>query len=75
LLLDCNFEICYVGYETLGIQNSFLTWLISVLTNLFFITRFPQLISLIFRGSTNVSHKWKNVLLRSCIVVGQRHFS
>src|SRR5215212_5125584 len=75
LLLDCNFEICYVGYETLGIQNSFFTWFISVLTNLIFMTRFPQLISLIFRGSTNLSNKWKNVLLRSCIVVGQRNFS
>jgi len=74
LLLDCNFEICYTGYETLGIQNSFLTWLISVLTNLVFMMRLPQLISLLFKGSVDKSNKWKNVLLRSCVVVGQRHF-
>jgi SAM-dependent methyltransferase len=74
LLLDCNFEICYTGYETLGIQNSFLTWLISVLANLIFMMRLPQLISLLFKGSVDKSNKWKNVLLRSCVVVGQRHF-
>jgi SAM-dependent methyltransferase len=75
LLLDCKFEICYIGYETLGIQNSFLTWLISVLTNLVFMTRLPQLISLLFRGSTDLSNKWKNVLLRSCVIVGYKRFS
>jgi SAM-dependent methyltransferase len=75
LLLDCKFEICYIGYETLGIQNSFLTWLISVLTNLIFMTRFPQLISLILRSSTDLSNKWKNVLLRSCVIVGQKRLS
>jgi hypothetical protein len=75
LLLDCKFEIRYMGYETLGIQNAFLTWLISVLTNLIFLTRFPQLVSLIFRGSIDLSHKWKNVLLRSCVIVGKRHFA
>jgi SAM-dependent methyltransferase len=75
LLLDCNFKICYIGYETLGIQNSFLTWLISLLTNLIFITRFPQLISLLFKGSADLSNKWKNVLLRSCVIVGQKHSS
>jgi SAM-dependent methyltransferase len=74
LLLDCNFKICYVGYETLGIQNSFLTWLISVLTNFVFITRLPQLISLLFNGSVDLSHKWKSVLLRSCVIVGQKLF-
>jgi SAM-dependent methyltransferase len=74
LLLDCNFEICYTGYETLGIQNSFLTWLISVSTNLIYMMRFPQLISLLFKGTLDKSNKWKNVLLRSCVVVGQRHF-
>jgi SAM-dependent methyltransferase len=75
LLLDCNFEVCYSGYETLGMQNSFLTWLISVLTNLIFVTRFPQLISLLFKGSADLSNKWKNVLLRSCVIVGQKHSS
>ena len=75
LLLDCDFKICYAGYETLGIQNSFLTWLISVLTNLLFITRLPQLISLLFKGSTDLSNKWKNVLLRSCVIVGQKQFA
>jgi len=75
LLLDCKFEICYMGYETLGVQNSFLTWLISVSTNLIFMTRLPQLVSLIFRGSTDLSNKWKNVLLRSCVIVGQRHLA
>ena len=72
LLLDCDYEVRYVGYETLGIQNSFATWLISALTNLIFLTRFPQLISLLFKGSTDLSHKWKNVLLRSCVVVGEK---
>ena len=75
LLLDCDFKICYAGYETLGIQNSFLTWLISVLTNILFITRLPQLISLLFKGSADLSNKWKNVLLRSCVIVGQKQFS
>lgn len=75
LLLDCKFEIRYMGYETLGIQNAFLTWLISVLTNLIFLTRLPQLVSLMFRGSTDLSNKWKNVLLRSCVIVGQRHLA
>ena len=75
LLLDCDFKICYAGYETLGIQNSFLTWLISVMTNLIFITRLPPLISLLFKGSADLSNKWKNVLLRSCVIVGQKHFS
>jgi SAM-dependent methyltransferase len=75
LLLDCRFEICYIGYETLGLQSAFLTWLISVLTNFIFIMRLPQLISLIFKGSTDLSNKWKNVLLRSCVVVGQKHSS
>ena len=75
LLLDCKFEIRYMGYETLGIQNAFLTWLISILTNLFFLTRLPQLVSLMLRGSTDLSSKWKNVLLRSCVIVGQRRFA
>jgi SAM-dependent methyltransferase len=73
LLLDCNFELRYSGYETLGIQNSFLTWLISVLTNIVFFTRLPQLMSLLFNGSADLSNKWRNVLLRSCVVVGQKH--
>jgi SAM-dependent methyltransferase len=72
LLLDCNYEVCYAGYETLGIQNSFVTWLISVLTHLAFLTRLPQLLSLLLKGSTALSNKWKNVLLRSCVMVGQR---
>jgi SAM-dependent methyltransferase len=72
LLLDCNYEVCYAGYETLGMQNSFVTWLLSELTNLIFLTRIPQLISLLFNGSTDKSHKLKNVLLRSCVVVGKR---
>ena len=75
LLLDCKFEICYIGYETLGIQNPFVTWLVSVLTNFIFITGSPQLISLIVGGSTDLSNKWKNVLLRSCVVVGQKRVS
>ena len=74
LLLDCNYEVCYTGYETLGIQSSFLSWLISELTNLLFFMRLPQLVSLLFSGSLDQSNKWKNVLLRSCVVVGQRHF-
>ncbi|HUE99650.1 MAG TPA: class I SAM-dependent methyltransferase [Anaerolineales bacterium] len=72
LLLDCNYEVRYAGYETLGIQNAFATWLISELTNLIFLTRFPQLMSLHFTGSTDLSNKWKNVLLRSCVIVGQK---
>jgi hypothetical protein len=71
-LLDCNYEIRYAGYETLGIQNTFITWLISELTHLMFMARLPQLVSLIFKGSADLSHKWKNVLLRSCVIVGQR---
>lgn len=73
LLLDCDYEICYIGYETLGIQSAVVSWLISELTNLIFMTRLPQLVSLLFTGSLDQSHKWKNVLLRSCVVVGQRH--
>ena len=72
LLLDCNYEVCYVGYETLGIQNSFVTWSISELTNLFFVLRLPQLLSLLLKGSTDLSNKWRNVLLRSCVVVGRK---
>lgn len=72
LLLDCGYEIRYAGYETLGIQNSFATWLISALTHLAFWTRFPQLISLLLKGSTDLSNKWKNVLLRSCVIAGQK---
>lgn len=73
LLMDCNYEICYSGYETLGIQNTFVTWFISELTNLIFMTHLPQLVSLLFKGSLDQSNKWKNVLLRSCVIVGQRH--
>jgi hypothetical protein len=72
LLVDCNYEVCYAGYETLGIQNPFVTWLISELTHLAFFTRLPQLLSLLLKGSTALSNKWKNVLLRSCVMVGQR---
>ena len=72
LLLDTNYEIRYVGYETLGIQNSFVTWLISELTHLLYMTRLPQLVSLLWKGSVAPSHKWKNVLLRSCVIVGQK---
>jgi SAM-dependent methyltransferase len=72
LLLDCDYEIRYTGYETLGIQNPFLTWLISELTQLLFITRLPQLVSLLWKGSIDLSNKWKNVLLRSCVIVGQK---
>ena len=72
LLLDSNYKIRYAGYETLGIQNTFVTWLISELTHLMFMVRLPQLVSLLFNGSTDMSRKWKNVLLRSCVVVGQR---
>ena len=72
--MDCNYDIRYTGYETLGIQNTFMTWLISELTNLIFIIRLPQLLSLLSKGSLDKSNKWKNVLLRSCVVVGQRHF-
>ena len=73
LLLDSNYKIRYVGYETLGIQNTFLTWLISELTHLIFMVRLPQLLSLLLNGSTDMSRKWKNVLLRSCVIVGQRN--
>jgi len=72
LLQDCNYEVCYAGYETLGIQNSFVTWLISALTHLTFLTGVPQLMSLLLKGSTALSSKWKNVLLRSCVIVGQK---
>ena len=72
LLLDCNYEVCYTGYETLGIQNTFVTWFISELTNLIFVTRLPQLVSFLLQGSLEKSNKWRNVLLRSCVVVGQR---
>jgi SAM-dependent methyltransferase len=72
LLVDCNYQVCYAGYETLGIQNPFVTWLISELTHLAFFTRLPQLLSLLLKGSTTLSNKWKNVLLRSCVMVGQR---
>ena len=72
LLVDCNYEVCYAGYETLGIQNPFVTWFISELTHLAFFTRLPQLLSLLLKGSTALSNKWKNVLLRSCVMVGQR---
>lgn len=72
LLLDSKYKIRYAGYETLGIQNTFVTWLISELTHLLFMTHLPQLVSLMFNGSTHMSKKWKNVLLRSCVIVGQR---
>ena len=72
LLVDCNYKVCYAGYETLGIQNSFVTWLISELTHVAFFTRLPQLLSLLLKGSTAQSNKWKNVLLRSCVMVGQK---
>ncbi|HEY3475403.1 MAG TPA: class I SAM-dependent methyltransferase [Anaerolineales bacterium] len=72
LLLDCNYEIRYVGYETLGIENTFLTWLISELTHILYFTRLPQLASLLLKGSADLSYKWKNVLLRSCVIVGQK---
>lgn len=72
LLVDCNYKVCYAGYETLGLQNSFVTWLISELTHLAYFTRLPQLLSLLFKGSTALSNKWKNVLLRSCVMVGQK---
>jgi SAM-dependent methyltransferase len=72
LLLDSKYKIRYAGYETLGIQNTFVTWLISELTHLLFMTYLPQLVSLLFNGSTGLSKKWKNVLLRSCVIVGQR---
>lgn len=72
LLLDCNYDVRYAGYETLGIKSPFVTWLISELTHLLFMTRLPQLFSLLVKGSTDPSSKWKNVLLRSCVVVGQK---
>jgi hypothetical protein len=28
--------------------------------------------SLLLKRSTALSHKWKNVLLRSCVIVGQK---
>jgi SAM-dependent methyltransferase len=72
LLLDCDYEVRYAGYETLGIQNPFVSWLISELTQLAFLTGLPQLMSLLLKGSTALSSKWKNVLLRSCVIVGQK---
>jgi SAM-dependent methyltransferase len=72
LLLDSHYEIRYIGYETLGIQNTFVTWLISKLTHLMFMLGLPQLVSLLFKGSADTSNKWKNVLLRSCVIVGQK---
>jgi len=41
LLLDCEFDVCYAGYETLGIQNSFVTWLVSEFTHVLYMTRLP----------------------------------
>lgn len=72
LLLDCGYDVRYAGYETLGIENTFVTWLISQMTHLLFFLRLPQLVSLLLKGSANLSSKWKNVLLRSCVVVGQK---
>jgi SAM-dependent methyltransferase len=72
LLLDCNYEVRYIGYETLGIQNTFITWLISELTHLMFMIQLPQLVSLLFKDSAERRKKWKNVLLRSCVIVGQK---
>jgi hypothetical protein len=65
LLLDCNYEIRYAGYETLGIQNTFVTWLISELTHLMFMARLPQLVSLIFKGSADLK-KCFVTQLRDC---------
>ncbi|SRR6266508_1430184 len=73
LLVDCGFEVRYTGYETLGIQGAFITWLISSLTHLAFATFLPQALSLFLKRSTDLSNKWKNVLLRSCIVVGVKN--
>src|SRR5215211_5497849 len=72
LLLDCNYDVRYSGYETLGLQNTFVTWFISTLTHLMFMLGLPQLGSLLFKGSVDASNKWKNVLLRSCVIVGQK---
>lgn len=72
LLMDCDFEVCYVGYETLGFENKFITWVISVLTNILYSIYLPQTFSLLAKGSVDSSNKWKNVLLRSCVVVGRK---
>ena len=72
LLLDCGLEVCHTGYETLGVESSFFTWLVSELTHILYMVRLPQAISVMLNGSSEKSQKWKNVLLRSCVVVGRK---
>lgn len=72
LLMDGGFRVVYAGYETLGIQNSLPVWLISVITRTIYFFYIPQLISRVLTGSLARSNKWKNVLLRSCVIVGKK---
>lgn len=72
LIVDGGFSVVYAGYETLGIRNRFLVWIISTMTRTIYFLGIPQLISLIFTGSYSRSNKWKNVLLRSCVIVGKK---
>lgn len=72
LLIDSGFEISYDGYETLGFQDEFSIWLISFFARLAFACGIPQLASLVLKEPSVLSNKWKNILFRSCVVVGKR---
>jgi SAM-dependent methyltransferase len=72
LLFDVGLNVVYAGYETLGIRNGFLVWLISIATRTIYYFYIPQLISQLLTGSFSLSNKWKNVLLRSCVIVGKK---
>jgi SAM-dependent methyltransferase len=72
LLVDGGFKVVYAGYETLGIHNHPLVWLITVITRTIYFFYIPQLISHVLTGSFSRSNKWKNVLLRSCVIVGKK---
>jgi SAM-dependent methyltransferase len=72
LLVDGGFRVAYAGYETLGIQSNLLVWLIGAITRTVYFFYIPQLISQVWTGSLARSNKWKNVLLRSCVIVGKK---
>lgn len=72
LLFDGGFKVVYAGYETLGIRNGPLVWLISIVTRTLYLFYIPQLISHLLTGSFSRSNKWKNVLLRSCVIAGKK---
>ena len=72
LIVDGGCTVVYEGYETIGIQNRILVWMISTMTRMAYFLGIPQSLSLILTGSFSRSNKWKNVLLRSCVVVGKK---